>query len=151
MEKYIWGRITWYMFHTLAAKIRPELFSIYRSVLINFVVNISYNLPCPICAEHARTHLKRVNFQQIQTKQQFREFVFAFHNQVNRDTGKPIAPLSVIDKYDSANVDKMLSMFIDVHNHESFSNKLMMRKHMKNHEIQNFVNWYFTNKHAFES
>lgn len=149
MEKYIWGMITWYMFHTIAEKIRPEFFTIARTSLINFIMQISHNLPCPICAEHARNHLARVNFEQIQTKEQFKMFVFAFHNRVNMDLGKPQADISILEKYKSANMDRMIQLFVQVHNHESFSNKMMMRKHMKNEGIKNFVNWYTSNKFMF--
>lgn len=150
MEKYIWGRITWYMFHTIAARIKEEYFPLVRSVLLDFIRQISYNLPCPICAHHAKQHLSRVNFNVIQTKTDFRNFLFAFHNRVNQDLNKPMESIDILKKYDNANVDKMLEYFIHVHNHETYSEQLMMRKHMKNTGIKNFVNWYATNKHMFE-
>ena len=151
MEKYIWGMITWYMFHTIAEKIREEFFVIARTSLIDFIKQISFNLPCPICAEHARNHLSRVNFDKIQTKEQFKLFIFAFHNQVNSDLNKPLADISVLEKYKTANMDRMLQLFIQVHNHESFSNKMMMRKHMKNQGIKDFVNWYASTRFMFHT
>ena len=151
MEKYVWGRITWYMFHTIAEKIKAELFPVVRTVLINFVQQISFNLPCPICAHHAKQHLSKVNFNSIQTKNDFKNFIFAFHNRVNQDLGKPTESIEILKKYETANMDKMLEYFIYVHNHESYSEQLMMRKHMKNREIKNFVNWYTTNKHVFQT
>ncbi len=150
MEKYIWGMITWYMFHVIAEKIKPEFFVVARQHMIDFVMQISHNLPCPICAEHAKQHLKRVNFNNIQTKEQFKHFVFAFHNRVNEDLGKPIQSLDVLERYKSADLNTIIRMFVHVHNHESFSNKLMMRKHMKNHGIKHFVNWITTNRFMFD-
>lgn len=149
MEKYIWGMITWYMFHVIAEKIRDEFFMFARQSMIDFVVQISNNLPCPVCAQHAKQHLARVNFSQIQTKEQFKYFIFAFHNRVNADLGKPLQSLDVLERYKNANIDKIIQMFVHVHNHESFSNKMMMRKHMKNHNIKHFINWFTTNRFMF--
>jgi hypothetical protein len=149
MEKFVWGRITWFMFHIMAEKIKPEFFAIARKYLLEFVTQISYNLPCPICSEHARRNLARVDMNHIKTKEDFKYFIFAFHNKVNVDTNKPVESLDVLDKYATGNLDKIIEIFIYVHNHESYSNKLMMRKHMKNKVIKDFVGWYTTNKFMF--
>lgn len=149
MEKFVWGRITWFMFHIMAEKIKPEFFTIARKYLVDFVMQISYNLPCPICSEHARQNLARVNFNNVMTKEDFKHFIFAFHNKVNMDTNKQVETLDVLEKYKNANLDKIIEIFIYVHNRESYSNKLMMRKHMKNKTIKEFVAWYTTNKFMF--
>lgn len=151
MEKFVWGRITWFMFHIIAEKIKPEFFTIARTDLLNFITQISYNLPCPICSDHARKNLSRVNMNLIQTKDDFKHFVFAFHNKVNVDINKPIESLDILEKYKTANMDKIIEIFIYVHNRESYSNKLMMRKHMKNKVIRDFVSWYTTNKFMFQN
>tara|TARA_Y100001958_G_scaffold109421_1_gene76981 strand:+ start:144 stop:599 length:456 start_codon:yes stop_codon:yes gene_type:complete len=151
MEKALWGRITWYLFHTIAEKIKQEYFVIAKATLILFIRQICANLPCPVCAQHAKDHLSKVNFELIQTKDHLKQFVFAFHNRVNMDLEKPTASIDILSKYESANFDKILDMFIKIHHNESYSNKFMMKKHYRNEGIKNFVNWYSTNKYMFLS
>jgi len=42
-----WGEPTWFMFHTLAEKIKPEYFSIVRVDFLNIINTICANLPWP--------------------------------------------------------------------------------------------------------
>ena len=48
-----WGEPTWFMFHTLAEKIKPEYFQEIRMDLLNIIYTICTNLPCPDCARQS--------------------------------------------------------------------------------------------------
>ena len=85
-----WGAPTWSLFHVLAEKTKPELFSTIRNELIDIIVLIATNLPCPNCSGHATQYLKRVNLNAIQTQDQLRYFLFLFHNSVNERKHVPL-------------------------------------------------------------
>jgi len=79
----LWGKPTWYMLHCLAEKIKPEHFPRLRMELLNIILRICNNLPCPDCANHASAYMNSINFDNIQTKGQLKLMLFQFHNSVN--------------------------------------------------------------------
>ena len=60
MTRY-WGPCTWYLFHTLAEKVKDEQFLKLKNGFISIIKRICSNLPCPECAEHAQHKLKSLN------------------------------------------------------------------------------------------
>jgi hypothetical protein len=79
-----WGQPTWFLFHTLAEKVKDEYFADIRVELLNIIYTICCNLPCPDCAKHATEYMNSINFNTIQTKQDLQLMLFNFHNEVNR-------------------------------------------------------------------
>ena len=63
-----WGPCTWYLFHSLAEKIKEEHFSDLRLGLLSIMKEICSSLPCPDCAGHATHFMTRLNVNRIQTK-----------------------------------------------------------------------------------
>jgi hypothetical protein len=57
VNKVKWGEPTWFLFHTLSVKIKESEFLRVRKELLNCIYSICVNLPCPICAEHAKQYL----------------------------------------------------------------------------------------------
>ncbi len=82
-----WGEPTWFLFHTLAEKIKPEYYPDVHKELLNLIYTICSNLPCPSCAKHATQYLNAVNFNAITTKDSLRLLLHRFHNDVNRRKG----------------------------------------------------------------
>ena len=41
----VWGPCTWFLFHTLAEKIKEEEFTDAKHKLLSFIANICNNLP----------------------------------------------------------------------------------------------------------
>ena len=91
-KKMKWGEPTWFLFHVLAEKVKDDQFANIRVELLNMVYMICANLPCPDCANHAVTYLNGINYKAIQTKAQFKQLFFAFHNTVNAKKNFPIFP-----------------------------------------------------------
>lgn len=108
-----WGEPTWFMFHTLAEKIKPEYFSVIREEFINIIVTVCSNLPCPDCARHAKQYMSGVNFNTIRSKDDLRIMVYRFHNEVNAKKGFPIFPFEQLsDKYSKANTVNIVHYFM---------------------------------------
>jgi len=108
-----WGQPTWFLFHTLAEKVRPECFAQIRAELLNTISTICSTLPCPDCANHAKQYMAGINFNAIQTKEQLKDLLFTFHNDVNRRKQFPLFPRSELDaKYVNANTVAIIQNFM---------------------------------------
>jgi hypothetical protein len=108
-----WGEPTWFLFHTLAQKVKESDFQMIRKDLINIIYTICTNLPCPDCAKHATEYMNNINFNTIQTKEQLKNMLFVFHNTVNSRKGFPIFPREELDiKYSRANTINIIKNFI---------------------------------------
>lgn len=82
-HKMRWGKPTWHFFHTLAYKIKPEAFPLIRTQTLQIIMQICASLPCPMCSDHATNYLKKINLNAVQTKNDFIDLFFTFHNTVN--------------------------------------------------------------------
>ena len=78
-----WGPCTWFLFHTLAEKIREEHFMKLKPELINIVKNICSNLPCPECKQHAMAKIKTLKEK---------------HHRLKEKEHRPPLPLNVKEK-----------------------------------------------------
>lgn len=108
-----WGQPTWFLFHTLAEKVKDENFSQIRKELLDVIYTICVNLPCPTCAVHATQHMNGINYSTIQTKQQLKDMLFAFHNTVNGRKEFPLFDYSDLDaKYSAANTVAIIQNFM---------------------------------------
>jgi hypothetical protein len=108
-----WGEPTWFLFHTLAEKVKPEYFPQIRKELLDVIYTICVNLPCPTCAVHATQHMNGINYSTIQTKQQLKDVLFSFHNTVNGKKQFPLFDYSDLDaKYSAANTVQIIQNFM---------------------------------------
>lgn len=80
----IWGNALWIFLHTFSEKIHDTHFKKERSVIINLIIELLYNIPCSTCRIHAIQYIKRKKFRMIQSKDELKHFFFAFHNEVNQ-------------------------------------------------------------------
>ena len=103
----IWGPNIWGLFHGLACKIREDRFVYHKDRLIYILKNICTTLPCPECSKDATNILNSFNFNNIKTKEDFKQFVFNFHNIVNKKLNKPIYEYINLDKYDNVNINSL--------------------------------------------
>ena len=102
-NKIRWGPPTWFLFHTLAHKIKEEHFSKIKFELLNNIAIICRNLPCPKCADHATQYMSKINVGAIQTKDDIKNMLFKFHNDVNMRTGAPMFEFNELNnKYNNA-------------------------------------------------
>jgi len=105
-SKEIWGSSVWNLFHTIAHKIKEERFEFHKNNIIYILENICATLPCPECSKDATEMLKKVNFSQINTKNDFKLLIFNFHNAINAKLNKPQFDFNELDnRYSKANID----------------------------------------------
>jgi hypothetical protein len=112
-KKMKWGEPTWFLFHTLAYKIKDEHFQQLRVELLDMIYSICANLPCPTCAGHAVDYLKSTNYSMIRTKKDLINMLYGFHNEVNKKKSFPIFPYEELEqKYSSAVTKNIIFNFI---------------------------------------
>ena len=90
--KSVWGPSIWYLFHTLAFKMKNQHFNETKDSLLDFFVLISANLPCPECTEHAQQETRNLDKSKITNKKELCTFFLNFHNKVNARTKKKYLP-----------------------------------------------------------
>ena len=114
-----WGKPTWYLFHTLAEKVIEPYFLDIRAELLDTLYSICLNLPCPKCAQHAKTHLNSINFNTIRTKEDLKMLFFDFHNLVNSRKEYAIFKYEDLSKYETAITKNIINNFLIEYNKKS--------------------------------
>jgi hypothetical protein len=148
---YIWGASTWYLFHTMAEKIKDDFFLQKRKEILDLIFLICSNLPCPICSEHAKTYLNSINFNNIQTKQGLKRMLLDFHNNVNSRKHYSLFNISQLKMYESAKINNILQYFLN--NFLMKTNSIQyahitMRRNMIKREVKK---WFDTNIKYFNT
>ena len=75
-----WGNACWYLFHTLAVKLKKEEEKKYVPLLLKYIMGFCANLPCPECSNHATSTFKKLNV--VNYPEKLIDY-FVFHNIVN--------------------------------------------------------------------
>ena len=142
-KKMKWGEPTWFLFHTLAHKVKDEYFSIIRKELLNLIYTICNNLPCPDCASHATAYMNGINFDSIQTKTQLKQMLFIFHNSVNQRKKVELFQYEDLDtKYDAAILVPIIQNFMN-HFRDKHSSIHMIANDLHRGRIANSMTEWF--------
>jgi len=146
-----WGEPTWFLFHTLAEKIKPEYYSEIQKELLNLIYTICSNLPCPTCAKHATQYLNSMNFNAISTKDSLQMMLYRFHNEVNRRKGFPEFPLDNLHaKYSTANTVNIIHNFMPYFEDRSGSIRLIADNLHRSRVALQIRAWFNKNIGYFE-
>ena len=147
-----WGTCTWYLFHTLAEKIKEEEFIKQKPQLLLLIKSICYNLPCPECASHAKIKINTLNESAIKSKHNLKMMLMSFHNEVNISLGKPVFTENELnEKYKSANTTLIVQYFLQIWGKKSHNPKLMSEDLHKSRVIGNFIEWWNNNHSNYYS
>jgi hypothetical protein len=127
MKKEVWGNATWYLFHTLAHKLKPEHEDEVKE-LYKQIVSICHNLPCPDCQEHAVQFLNKVNTSIVtSSKENLINFLWEFHNKVNiRAKTVYFNKDQMLELYSKANTQKIVMYYIQIMSQNLNNDKMMM-------------------------
>ena len=148
-EKILWGPTTWTFFHVLAEKINENFFLKHRSEVINIVVTISNNLPCPMCSQHAKQITKQKNLKLIKNKQDLIRFLNYFHNTVNMRNGKELFHMKDMEMYKTINFSiafhNFLIFYTKSYNKSSFQLSLNANQTTRKRIAKNITYWISKN------
>lgn len=150
MKKQVWGNATWYLFHTLAYKLKPE-FTSEVPIIFNHIKTICDNLPCPYCQAHATQFLAQVNVPLIvSSKENLINFLHAFHNNVNKRLGnKEFSKIEHDGVYSRAITHNVITYFLSIMNQNIHNEKLMMLSFHRKRSVSIIREYFINNIHKF--
>jgi hypothetical protein len=149
MKKKDWGNAVWFLFHTLAYKLKPE-YGNETVALYGHITSICNNLPCPDCQEHANRILASVNAKNVTaSRENFVQFLLSFHNIVNKRLGVPDFPNENLSMYARANTQRVVAHFIQVMSTNMNNEKLMMDAFRRQKYMTAFINYIKTNGYKY--
>ena len=149
MSKKEWGNATWFLFHTLAEKLKPQ-YGYEAPRLLHHIFNISYNLPCPDCSEHAKRNIRSVDASAVVNKATLKKFLWQLHNKVNRQLRKPQLAYRICDwKYKQARTLNIVRYFSRVFDRPYRPSRLMLRARNNGHAKAIFLNYLNRNLYKF--
>ena len=149
-KRKIWGPAIWFLFHTLAEKIKEESFHYIRVELLNNIYSICVNLPCPVCSAHAKEYMEKINFNTIRTKEDLKNMLFQFHNNVNLRKNVYLFPREQLDeKYSKAVTINIIQNFINHFSDKYRSHKLIADDLMRSRITIILKKWFSNNINHF--
>jgi hypothetical protein len=135
-DKTVWGNTTWYLFHTLIHKVKENEFNNLKNDFEYVIRTICANLPCPDCSEDATKLLNKVNFNNINSKQELKLLLFNFHNKINLKLNKPLFDENELDpKYSKANFNAIYNNFFIIFGSNSNTPQLMSVAFHRQHNL----------------
>jgi len=151
-DEMLWGAPTWYFFHTLAEKIKPEYFETNKNTLFNTIKSVCHNLPCPSCSLHATQYIDKINLNSIKSKDDFIMLFFNFHNELNKRKNKPIFSYDELRaKYEKANLINIVNNFLYYYRMEHHAIRMMADDMHRKRSSKNILEWLHSKIHIFET
>lgn len=151
VKKMKWGEPFWFLFHTMAEKVKEEIFPSVREELLNLIYTICINLPCPDCSNHAIQYLNGIHFRRIQSKSELKEMLFVFHNAVNVKKKVSLFPREELDaKYSKAQMIPILNDFMVHFRNKKSSIQMIANDFHRERIFKELQNWFNINIHIFE-
>jgi len=151
IKKMKWGEPTWFLFHTLACKVKEEYFQQIKKELLNNIYSICANLPCPTCAQHAMDYMKSINFNTIKTKEDLKNMLFVFHNSINAKKGFTIFQYSDLDdKYSKAVTINIIHNFFHYYSDKHKSIHMIANDLYRSRQIVLLKEWFHKNIQYFD-
>jgi len=144
-----WGPNTWIFFHTLAEKVKEDNFNIIKNQLFNIILQISYNLPCPDCANHAKIFWSKVNLNKINSKIDLKNVLFTFHNIVNKRKNKQLYKYDDLNNYKNNKLIGSFNNFIK-NFHTNGNMKLINESWRRSILLVKIRKWFLINLSNFE-
>ena len=146
-----WGPSTWYLFHTLSQKIKPENFDTIKNEFLDMVKSICLNLPCPACAQHATQYMQNLNYNSIKNKDDLKIFFLNFHNMVNERSKKPLLTINELnDKYSKAKTMNVIKNFIGIFQQKNKSFNMIANEMQRQRQVEIYKDWFNKNYQLFE-
>lgn len=144
----VWGPPIWTLFHALAAKVKEDKFVQIKPQLISFIKMICFNLPCPNCAMHAKSVLAKIRFERILNPTMLQNFLYTFHNSVNKRKNKPEFDRTKLPVYADVNLVSAFNNFVAVF-HTRGNMKMLAESFQRAQIVKSFKKWFANNLQHF--
>lgn len=146
-----WGPSCWFLFHSLATKVKDEEFANLKTDIWNMITSICMNLPCPECRMHATRIINSANKSVVlASRVNLEKYLFDFHNSVNqRKRYKIFTWEEYTEKYKSANIVNIAYNFVTVFNQSTRNSRMITDSFHRQIFIKRFISWFEANKQKF--
>lgn len=142
-----WGPPTWTLFHTLAEKVKDDCYINIAPELVTFIRRICFLLPCPDCQDHASEYWRKTRYN-LTTKEGLKEFLFTFHNEVNKRKSYPIQETNILQTYTNNKLSTVYNTFVSIFLARTTSRLMIDSLHRKR-LIDEFKMWLIKNSSSF--
>jgi len=150
-KQMLWGAPFWYFFHTIAEKIKPELFLDNRNEVIGIVREVCRNLPCPSCAAHATEYMNKITNISIKNKDDFKLMLFEFHNSVNIRKRVPLYSYGdLIVKYKKANFINIVNNFMYYYKMDHHVVRMIADNMYRKRSAKSIIDWLHAHQNVFD-
>lgn len=144
----IWGPAVWTLFHTLAEKINQDDYPRVIGSMFGIIVRICKVLPCPDCSRDASIFLAKINLNNYKTKNEFKTFMYLFHNWVNARKRKPLYNYSNLSIYSRLNLIYVINNFTAKYNTKG-NMKLLADSFQRGFVVKDLIAWFKLYSQAF--
>ena len=145
-----WGNACWYLFHTLAVKLKKEEEKKYVPLLLKYIMGFCANLPCPECSSHATSTLKKLNVRAVTTREKLIETIFVFHNIINGRVGNKTFTRKEHDElYSKASFFPIWYNFFNVMSISLKNEKALLNNFHRKKYVKDFDVWIRQNIQIF--
>jgi len=147
--KQEWGNACWYLFHSLASNIINDSPKLIQELLDNIIL-ICNNLPCPDCSYHASKTLKTLQKSKLKTKDDLIKVLWEFHNTVNKRLHKKTFSKDEYNElYSRANLINIYKHFMSVMNKKNGNEKAMIYTLSRRNALKKLSSFVITHSSHF--
>ena len=150
-DRMRWGAPTWALFHTIPEKLSNKNFVENKTSILQLIMTICNNLPCPSCSQHATQYMRKVNFNAIHTVEDLNKMLYIFHNSVNER--KKYAEFSYDDltsKYSTLDFNQVVNKFMFHFQQKVYAMNLIAQQISRQKQVVVVKNWFLNNMHLFQ-
>jgi len=144
----VWGPAVWTLFHTLIEKMNPYAYPQVIGSMFGMIVRICKVLPCPECSNDASNFLAKIKLNNYKNKDEFRNFIYLFHNWVNAKKRKSLYNYSDLSKYSRLNLIYVINNFIAKYNTKG-NMKLLAESFQRSFVVKDLIAWFKIYGRAF--
>jgi len=144
-----WGSYVWVFLHTLFERIDDSFYIQEKENLIQIVVSLCYSLPCNDCKSHAIKYIqKHLNKNNLLHKHQMQNFLFTFHDSVNKRINKPT--FTQFQVYKTLSFSVVFQEFVDHYVQRKYNSFQFIDKQYRNDVNSRIIKFVLKNKNHFQ-
>jgi len=150
-DRMKWGAPTWALFHTIPEKLSDKNFVENKTSIIQLIMTICNNLPCPSCSQHATQYMRKVNFNAIHTTEDLKKMLYIFHNSVNERKKYAEYPYDDLnDKYSNLDFNQVVNKFMFHFQQKVYAMNLIAQQISRQKQVAIVKKWFLDNMHLFQ-
>lgn len=142
-----WGNATWFLFHTLAYKLKRE-HEAHANEVFDIFRQICDNLPCPKCRQHATQIMSKR--RRVHGKEDLERFMWKFHNTVNISLKRREMTYEEYErKFTMANTQRIINHFVRTMRKNMRIPNMMLDSFRRQTCVARFIEYMERNRHRF--